>query len=43
MKKSSIILIAIAAVLILAIFSGISTYNKLVTEREKVNTNAGRI
>lgn len=38
MKKSSIILIAIAAVLILAIFSGISTYNKLVTEREKVNS-----
>jgi len=38
MKKKSIILIAIAAVLILAIFSGISTYNKLVTEREKVNS-----
>jgi LemA protein len=43
MKKSSIILIAVIAVIVLAFFSGISVYNKLVTERENVNKQWGDV
>ena len=43
MKKSSIILISVVAILVLAFFSGISTYNKLVTERANVNSQWGNV
>jgi len=38
MKTNTIILISVVAVLVIAVFSGISTYNKLVIERENVNS-----
>ena len=38
MKKSSIILIAVVAVLVLAFFWGMSGYNGLVSKQEEVNS-----
>jgi len=38
MKKNTIILLSVLAVLILSFFSGISIYNDLVTQRENVNS-----
>ena len=43
MKKGSIVLISIVAVLVLALLWGISTNNSLVTLQEEVNLKAGQI
>ncbi len=43
MKTNTIILISVIAVLVIAFFSGITTFNKLVTERENVNNQWGNV